>query len=87
MEVIQPLHRETNAVLLEYEVKSPATESRHVSRIVTCTQISVAVTRGSIFTTTFNYLLSVDNGAKATTGLLKSYPSLVTHTHTHTSTS
>jgi hypothetical protein len=26
MEVIQPLDRETNAVLLEYEVKSAATE-------------------------------------------------------------
>ena len=48
MEVIQPLDRETNAVLLEYEVKSAATESRFVSRIVTYTQISVVVTRVDI---------------------------------------
>jgi hypothetical protein len=74
MEVIQPLDRETNAVLLEYEVKSAATESRFVSRIVTFTHISVAVTRDSIFATTFNCFLSVGNGAKTTTGLPKSYP-------------
>jgi hypothetical protein len=52
MEFILPLDPETNAVLLEYEVKSPATESRLVSRVVTSTQIFVAMTRDSIFTTT-----------------------------------
>jgi hypothetical protein len=71
MEVIQPPNRETNAVLLEDEVKSLATESRLVSHRVTCTQISVALTRDSIFTTTLNNLLSVKNGAKTTTGLPK----------------
>ena len=54
IEVVQPLDRESNVVFLEHEVKSPATESRLVSRIVTYKQISVAANRDSIFTTTFN---------------------------------